>query len=257
MLLANTFLRNQINIFGNTNLSKLYYNIISHFRDNINNIFSIHNFINKYKNYDKVAGNWIGPYTMAKLLEDFKQSIYKLYKIEYQLHLENNITSNLLYFNEDNDNKTNTAYLLSIPVRLGLESINTNYYENILYLTKCPQFMGIIGGENNKSYYFIGSKDKYLLYLDPHHCNEYIDTTLNVESYRTSNVGYLNLNNLSPSLTLFLYIENSTDLLFLKNINFQLPNKEYSLFTVDSNNINKIATKISSNEDNWNIIDLL
>ena len=117
--------------------------------------------------------------------------------------------------------------------------------------------MGIIGGENNKSYYFIGSRDKYLLYLDPHNCNEYIDTTLNVESYRTSNIGYLNLNNLSPSLTLFLYIENSTDLLFLKNINFQLPNKEYSLFTVDSNNINKIATKISSNEDNWNIIDVL
>ncbi len=207
MLLANTLLISQYSMlnYNDNYLPKTYYNIISYFRDHPANLFSIHRLVKYYGQYGKSPGDWIGPYTACDLLANFSETIYSLYSIKYNCAKEGNIT--LTDFNIDHH-----KYLITVPIRLGVEHINSEYHENILYLTRCTFFMGIIGGENNKSYYFIGSDDDKLVYLDPHSCQMYSGDTLDLPTYRSSGVKYLSLHNLSPTLSICFFIHNQEHL---------------------------------------------
>jgi len=58
--------------------------------------------------------------------------------------------------------------LLLVPLRLGLDAIDTAYVPFLQGLLKLPQSLGIIGGRPRKSFYFVGYQQDKLLYLDPH-----------------------------------------------------------------------------------------
>lgn len=67
--------------------------------------------------------------------------------------------------------------LILIPLRLGAESMNSLYIpvlKNILSMRTC---VGIIGGKPKHSLYFIGWHGECLIYLDPHYCQDFVDTT--------------------------------------------------------------------------------
>ncbi|KAF8956952.1 hypothetical protein BDZ97DRAFT_1599681, partial [Flammula alnicola] len=52
---------------------------------------------------------------------------------------------------------------------LGIDEINPIYYDTINLLYTFPQSLGIAGGTRpGRSYYFCGSQDHDLFYLDPH-----------------------------------------------------------------------------------------
>jgi hypothetical protein len=55
-----------------------------------------------------------------------------------------------------------------IPVRLGLEHINKIYLPHVKACLENPFTLGMIGGKPNKSLYFVGYQDDYVIYLDPH-----------------------------------------------------------------------------------------
>ena len=59
--------------------------------------------------------------------------------------------------------------LIIIPVRLGLNKINREYYLPILEYFKCPLNTGIIGGRPNQALYFVGTQKSELIFLDPHY----------------------------------------------------------------------------------------
>ncbi|KDQ17504.1 hypothetical protein BOTBODRAFT_53103 [Botryobasidium botryosum FD-172 SS1] len=61
------------------------------------------------------------------------------------------------------------AVLVLIGVRLGIDGVNPVYYESIKTLFTFPQCAGIAGGRPSSSYYFVGSQENSLFYLDPHH----------------------------------------------------------------------------------------
>lgn len=67
--------------------------------------------------------------------------------------------------------------LILIPLRLGAESINSLYIpvlKNILSMRTC---VGIIGGKPKHSLYFVGWHCECLIYLDPHYCQDFVDTS--------------------------------------------------------------------------------
>ena len=248
MLLANVFLKHLLpNWKYKNHIPKKYYNIISNFRDNQSNIFSIHNLVDKYSLFDKKAGDWIGPYTVANLISEFKTTILNLYNIQYVCE-----TSGI--FDVTDYNILDNTYLITIPVRLGVEFITPEYYSNIRFLTKCESFMGIIGGNNNKSFYFIGSSGNKLIYLDPHTSTSYDSLENDISLYRAKTEQYLDIKDLSPTFTICFYINSETKLNEISNINNNIPNKKYPIFEIgNKTNIKQLECEIDDDTD-WNII---
>jgi len=58
--------------------------------------------------------------------------------------------------------------LILIPMRLGLEGLNSIYYSSLLEIFKFPQNLGVVGGKPRASLYFVAAQDDNLFYLDPH-----------------------------------------------------------------------------------------
>ena len=115
--------------------------------------------------------------------------------------------------------------------------------------------MGFIGGENNKSYYFLGSRGEELVYFDPHKVHLYLNDELDLDSYQNNKLGYLSLEKLSPTITICFYIQNEADLLLLENIPNHLPNIDYPLFTVNNVSVNKnILDNITKTEEDWDLV---
>ena len=58
---------------------------------------------------------------------------------------------------EENNNNWKRPLLLMIPLRLGLDSINSCYSTAIFECFKLPQFVGILGGRPRHAVYFYGT----------------------------------------------------------------------------------------------------
>lgn len=64
------------------------------------------------------------------------------------------------------------AVLTIITVRLGLSSIDPEYFESIKACFSLPQCVGLLGGKPNFALYFVGVQDNELIFLDPHYVQE-------------------------------------------------------------------------------------
>lgn len=239
MLLANTLLRNHLNLYNKTieentvNINE-YKKIISYFNDNYNSIFSLHNFTNYYEQMDIIPGNWVGPYSFCKILEYYKDVLYK-HNICYMNCINGELNLKSIQINNKNNinntNNTNISYLFTFPIRLGITEINSEYYRNILYYTKSKYFNGIIGGNKTSSFYFVGSVNSKLIYLDPHYVSKY-NLLQNIEEYYTKNINYLDIKNLSPTFSICFYCKNFNEISELINILKFVPDKKNSIIEV-------------------------
>ncbi len=253
MILANCLLKIQYPLlyYQTKPVLKSYYNLISLFRDDSANLFSIHNLVANYSKYGKNPGDWIGPYTLSQLISDVSTTLFKLEKIKYITCLDHNIKSNL--FNHDNQQ---LKYLVAIPLRLGLEQLNSAYYQNIIYLTTTKYFMGIVGGEGHKSFYIVGSDGTNLVYVDPHIPQAYCPDKLDLASYQNKKLYYLPIKKLAPTFTIFLLLDNSEKIKSFLDVNNQLPDQNYNLFGIDNEiGFTKNPVKISQVNEDWDLIE--
>ncbi len=256
MLLANCLLKIQYPLlyYPTRPVLKSYYNLISLFRDDSANLFSIHKLVAKYPKYGKNPGDWIGPYTLCQLISDVSITLFKLEKINYITCLDHNIKSD--QFNRTNQDNQQQKYLVAIPVRLGLEHLDTAYYQNIIYLTTCPYFMGIVGGEGHKSFYIVGSDGNNLVYLDPHCLQAYCPDKLDLASYQNKKFHYLQIKKLAPTFTIFLWLDNGEKIDSFLDVNNQLPDPNYTLFGIDNDpGITQKPVKISQVSEDWDLVD--
>ncbi|KNC74094.1 hypothetical protein SARC_13347, partial [Sphaeroforma arctica JP610] len=69
---------------------------------------------------------------------------------------------------EEQEELDNTPLLLMIPLRLGLDYINTCYIHQLKKVLMMPSSTGFIGGKPNSAYYFIGYKGSDVIFIDPH-----------------------------------------------------------------------------------------
>ena len=58
--------------------------------------------------------------------------------------------------------------IVLIPLRLGVDKVNSIYVPQLKNVLQCKYSLGIIGGRPKQSYYFVGFQDEQVLYLDPH-----------------------------------------------------------------------------------------
>ena len=97
------------------------------------------------------------------------------------------------------------ALMLVLTVKVGNEStINAEQRGQVLELMALPQSLGFVGGRPSSSFYFIGSQEERLLYLDPHTVHSCVDVGRDddfpTESYSCAQSGVMNISDVDPML---------------------------------------------------------
>mmetsp|Transcript_3781 Transcript_3781/g.2508 ORF Transcript_3781/g.2508 Transcript_3781/m.2508 type:complete len:182 (-) Transcript_3781:88-633(-) len=124
---------------------------------------------------------------------------------------------------------------ISLPVMLGLKSIQDEYVECLKELFNLKWTVGCAGGKHHMAYYFVGilnskSKKSKLLYLDPHYVQEAIqskylngdeneyDTKMQkaVKSYHCSKIQLIPIQNICSSVAIGFYLRDYDQFLKFK-----------------------------------------
>ena len=96
-----------------------------------------------------------------------------------------------------------TPVLILVPVRLGSgDKVNRLYAPHFKCLLTTELCVGVIGGRPKHALYFIGFQDEYLLHLDPHLVQDYVDlnaTEFNLTSYHCQKIRKMPLSKMDPS----------------------------------------------------------
>merc|ERR1712154_394739 len=71
-----------------------------------------------------------------------------------------------IIYKSDIDLSLNKHFLIFLPLRLGLDSLNNSYIESIKHCFHLKECIGIIGGKPQKPLYFIGYQEDKLFSLD-------------------------------------------------------------------------------------------
>lgn len=106
------------------------------------------------------------------------------------------------------------AVIILIPVRLGSEKTNPEYFnvaKSILSLEYC---IGIIGGKPKQACYFVGFQDDSLIYMDPHYCQSFVDVSTSdfpLQSYHCPSPKKMPFSKMDPSCTIGFYSRNVQD----------------------------------------------
>ncbi|KAL3869049.1 hypothetical protein ACJMK2_041792 [Sinanodonta woodiana] len=223
-----------------------YRQIIAWFGDSVSDQcpFSIHKMAEVGKNYGKQPGEWYGPSTISYILRDtlmnsckyqpvlsklcvyvaqdctvYKQDIYDMCtKRPRTSTVVSSSSDHEMEKDKDNDANENgdweRSVIIIIPVRLGGDEFNPVYTPCIKNLMAQDSCLGIIGGKPKHSLYFIGWQEDSLIYLDPHKCQDYVDTLqrdFRIESFHCLTPRKVSLGKMDPSCAVGFYCRNRAE----------------------------------------------
>ena len=122
------------------------------------------------------------------------------------------------------DYKFKKSGVIFISFRLGLTNLDESYYNFIpLIFRKIRHNFGIVGGRNNRAYYFIGIQgDHKLIFSDPH-LNQEITGNIKKdrEKYYNENLYLMDIKEMSSSFSLAVGIFNRMHLIqFFEDIDW-------------------------------------
>lgn len=142
--------------------------------------FSIHALSNAaFRLSKKKVGDWLGPSTASLAL---RGTILARQPFELRAYIANN---GVVYKDEL---PARGPVLVLVPLRLGLERINPDYIPLLKMALRCPLCVGIIGGRESSSFYFLGYQDDQAFFMDPHTVQPTVDMSgdgpFPLESYR-------------------------------------------------------------------------
>jgi cysteine protease ATG4 len=117
-------------------------------------------------------GQWYGPQMISIVLRNLAKSkpnhtLIKGFKIHVCLD------SNIFLDEIESLFKGNCSVFVLIPVRLGIDSIQQQYLDQVKNLFQIYQNVGIAGGKDHMALYLVGHEDinkesSGMFYLDPH-----------------------------------------------------------------------------------------
>ena len=122
-------------------------------------------------------------------------------------------TSNnfIMYNNEKYFYKKNGIIFISL--RLGLQKIEKHYIDIIPKLfNSIHNNIGFVSGKKNRAYYFIGFKDKKLIFADPHFNQNIENDEDNFPSYSINELYLMPIKEMSSELSFGVVISSINDL---------------------------------------------
>jgi cysteine protease ATG4 len=167
------------------------HDVLEKFLDTDDSPFSLQKLVLAFsREDDSKIGTWLGPnnvcHSIKQLVSDFNEkcsnssSVDTENPVTEQPGSEPSTSKHILQVHVCMDSTVVipelpkveiSPILIFIPLRLGLDSINSSLYgQDILNSISYPQSVGIIGGRPRTAYYFFGHSEttKELLALDPH-----------------------------------------------------------------------------------------
>lgn len=123
------------------------------------------------------------------------------------------------------------ALVIVMPLRLGLEEIEIDYFPELLHALRLRQSLGLIGGQPRRALFFPGMYHldcaPHLVGFDPHTVQPALLTEdisdLHINSIRCNAPTYVNPDDLDPSLALGFYCCGRDDFLSFCNEVRRLP----------------------------------
>ena len=105
--------------------------------------------------------------------------------------------------------KLNNKFICMVNTRIGLESIDEDYFNAIYSLYNIPNNIGIIGGKGTRALYFIGhAEKKKLVFMDPHFVQDTLGFINSSETYKCKKLYISDVGNISASFTYGFVVNN-------------------------------------------------
>lgn len=207
--------------------------------------FSVHNMLRIGSSYGVKPGAWLGPSSVCTAIS---RALNAEGNSEIYGHLGCYVALDCMISKAAVDKLTGgmgvdhssfKPVLILIPLRLGVEKLNTLYIPSLQTVFSYKECVGIIGGRPGHSLYFIGFQGGEMIGLDPHKCQQCLnledtpDSAIN-QSFHSTTPRKIKWLNVDPSLALGFVCRSQAELSRFYQLSNQASNtKALSLYTIE------------------------
>uniref|UniRef100_A0AAQ5YXJ6 Cysteine protease n=1 Tax=Amphiprion ocellaris TaxID=80972 RepID=A0AAQ5YXJ6_AMPOC len=195
---------------ADAHVKEMYHRtLVSWFGDSPSAQLGLHRLVRLGLTMGKQAGDWYGPAVVAHILKKAVEEAMDPGLAGITAYVSQDCT---VYSADVVD--YDRAVIILIPVRLGGEKTNPEYFDfakGILSLEYC---IGIIGGKPKQACYFVGFQDDSLIYMDPHYCQSFVDVSTSdfpLQSYHCPSPKKMPFSKMDPSCTIGFYSRSVQD----------------------------------------------
>ncbi|KAL6458127.1 hypothetical protein MHYP_G00333570 [Metynnis hypsauchen] len=212
---------------ADSHLKEVYHRtIVSWFGDTPSSQLGVHRLVHLGMASGKRAGDWYGPAVVAHILRKAVEAATDPGLKGINVYVAQDCTVYSADVIESHSARADAcggpeghvadsrAVIILIPVRLGGEKINPDYFNFVKGILSLEYCIGIIGGKPKQAYYFVGFQDDSLIYMDPHYCQSFVDVSTSdflLQSYHCPSPKKMPFVKMDPSCTIGFYSKSVQD----------------------------------------------